>query len=356
MTAAGLDAHIVVCRSDAFALDVHLEVPAATTVALLGPNGAGKSTCVDALGGILALDAGSITLDGTTWDDPVAGVFMPSHRRHIGVVFQGYHLFDHLDVLDNVAFGIRHHGLKRREARSRAAVWLERLDLDSLAHRRPRELSGGQAQRVAVARTLACEPDLVVLDEPMAALDVETRIGTRRFLAEHLESAPCPRILITHDPTDAFSMADRIAVIENGRIVQSGTPESIRRQPATAYVASLSGVNLFRGTARAGAVTLHDHDQVVHTSMTEIAGDVLVTIPPAAVALYSQRPEGSPRNVWSSTVIGIEPRLGIVRVTVGDPLPVGIDVTPGAIEALGLGVGSTVWVSVKATEVSIRLR
>ncbi len=356
MTTAGLAAHLVVRRGESFTLDARLEVPVGTTVALLGPNGAGKSTCVDALAGLVALDDGFITLGGTTLDDPTTGRFVPAHRRHVGVVFQGYHLFTNLNALDNVAFGLRQLGHSRGSARQHATSWLTRLGLADLAERRTRELSGGQAQRVALARTLASQPDLVLLDEPLAALDVEARASTRRFLTEHLATVTGPRILITHDPTDAFSMADRIDVIENGRIVQRGTPESIRRQPATPYVASLSGVNLFRGRAHGGVIDLDAHRQMIHTSNTTIDGDVLVTIPPTAVALYAERPQGSPRNVWSSTVAAIESRGGVVRVTMGDPLPVGVDITPGAVDALDLVPGSTVWVSVKATEVTARAR
>lgn len=351
-----LSARITVRRSTSFTLEADVEVPAPSTLALLGPNGAGKSTVVDALAGVLAIDAGHIRIGTRTLDDPDTGIFVPPHDRHLGIVFQRYHLFEHLDALDNVAFGPRSRGASRRESRSVARRWLERLHLDEFASRRPGELSGGQAQRIALARALASEPRALVLDEPLAALDVETRVETRRMLAQHLGDFPGPRILITHDPTDAFVLADRIAVIEDGRVVQSGSPESIRRHPSTPYVASLTGVNLLRGRANRGVVTLEDTDQVLHVADTELIGEVHVTIAPSAIALYARRPEGSPRNVWASEVVALE-RLGhLVRVTTGQPLPLAVDITPAAVSALGLGPGTAVWVSVKATELGVRSR
>ena len=354
--APGLDAQVVVHVGDTFTLDVELRIDAGTTAALLGPNGAGKSTTVNALAGLLPLDRGRIELAGRVLDDAHGGVFVPPQARRIGVVFQRYLLFDHLDVIDNIGFGPSCRGHNRRQARALARRWLETLELTDLADRRPRQLSGGQAQRVALARALAAEPDLLLLDEPLAALDVETRSQLRRTLASHLADHPGPRLLITHDATDAFLLAERIHVIEDGRIVQVGTSDEIRRRPATSYVAALAGTNLLTGTNTAGTLTLDGHRHALLTSDTHTTGPVLVTVHPTAVALHPDQPHGSPRNTWATTVASIEPLGDITRITLGEPLPISVDITPAATAALGLAPGVVVWAAVKATEVIVSPR
>lgn len=349
---AGLVARIVVRRSDEFAVDVDLALPAGATVALLGPNGSGKSTTVEALAGILPLDDGRIELDGEVLDDPRAGVFVPIERRRIGVVFQQGLLFDHLDVTANVAFGPRAQGRSNTRAEAIARRWIDTLELSELAGRRPDELSGGQAQRVALARALAAEPRLLLMDEPLAALDVATRTRLRRTLGSHLDHYAGPRLLITHDPADAFLLADRILILEGGSITQEGAVEDVRRRPATPYVAALAGLNLLPGINDGGTVSLEpDRRHTLHSADRATTGPVLVTIHPNAIALHARRPHGSPRNVWPSSVVTVEPLGDIVRITLDDPLPVNVDVTPEATQALGLAPGVAVWASVKATEV-----
>lgn len=378
-TASGLEADIRLRRGD-FDLDVSLSVEAGETAALLGPNGAGKSTIVAAIAGLLPLDGGVVRLAGRVLDDPAASVFVPPEGRHIGVVFQDQVLFRHLNALDNVAFGLTSRGMRRAPARERAQDWLNAMDLGDLGHRRPRALSGGQRQRVALARALACEPDLLVADEPLGSLDVTARNRLRRNLASHLSSgrnggsaspaAPpngagdVPRLLITHEPTDAFVLADRVHILENGRLTQSGTPEELRRAPATAYAADLSGINLVRGTARDGEITVTTDDPtpspagrrpavVLHAADTSMFGAVLATIHPRAIALHRERPSGSPRNVWRTTAEAVEPLGDITRVLLGSPLPLTADITPGAAHELLIRPGTTLWVSVKATEVEL---
>jgi molybdate transport system ATP-binding protein len=348
----GLDATLDVRRSESFRLHVRLSVPAGRTAALLGPNGAGKSTAVAALAGILPLDAGRVELGGLVLDDPAAGVLVPAERRRVGVVFQDYLLFPHLSVLENVAFGPRSRGMRRAEARARARAWMERLELAGLEERRPRDLSGGQAQRVALARTLATEPDLLLLDEPLGALDVTTRSEIRRTLAEHLHEFDGPRLLITHDPAEAFLLADEIHVLEDGLVTQTGTAEDIRLRPRTRYAADLGGTNLLRGTARGGEVDTGTH--VLHIADHEIQGPVLVTLRPAAVSVHLVRPEGSFRNSWSTTVARVE-RLGHrVRLLTGAPLPVMVEVTDEARQELALAPGSEIWVALKATDIGVQ--
>jgi molybdate transport system ATP-binding protein len=352
MTGPDLDARIVVHRENGFTVDVALAVPGGTTTALLGPNGAGKSTTMAAIGGLVPIDAGHVRLGDTTFDDPAAEVFVAPERRRIGVVFQDYALFPHLDVIDNVAFGPRSRGVDRRQARERAAHWLDRLGVGHLAHRRVRELSGGQAQRAALARALAADPAGLLLDEPLAALDVRTRAEARRVLAECLADFSGPTVLVTHDPTDAFLLADRILVVEDGSIVQGGSAEELRSRPRTPYVADLVGINLLTGRAEHGRVVL-ESGAVLQAADTGTGGEVLVSIHPRAVALHPDEPHGSARNAWATTVEAVERPGDRVRVQLGAPVPITAEVTPGAAAELGLRPGATVWVAVKATEVGL---
>jgi molybdate transport system ATP-binding protein len=351
MSPAGLDARLTVLRSEAFRLDLTLSIPPGRTVALLGPNGAGKSTAVATLAGLLPLDHGRILLAGAVLDDPDHDLFVPPARRKIGVVFQDYLLFPHLTVIENVAFGLRSRRIGHDESSARAGVWLERLGLSGLARRRPGELSGGQAQRVALARALVAEPDLLLLDEPLSALDVTTRARLRRTLALHLASFPGPRLLITHDPTEAFLLADEIHVIEHGVVTQAGSADDIRLRPRTSYAADLAGSNLLRGIAAGGQVKTGTH--LLHIADTSIEGEVLVTIRPAAISLHRHKPEGSPRNIWSTSVDLIEHLGERVRLRTGPPLPLTVEITREATSALGLSEGARVWVAIKATEIGV---
>ncbi len=345
-------ASIGVEQPDGFTLDVSLTIDSGETVVLLGPNGAGKSTTVAALAGLLPLSSGSITVDGITIDD-AGDVFVPPQDRRVGVVFQDYLLFDHMNVLDNIAFGIAAGGAKMTQARADAGRWATRFDLGGHLDKRPSELSGGQAQRVALARAIAIQPRLLLLDEPLAALDVETRASTRRILADHLRKFDGPRLLITHDPTDAFLLGDRIYVVEDGRITQTGTPDQIRSHPATSYVAAVAGTNLLTGSNRAGMLSLNEVDFELQTSNTHVSGDVLITVHPRAVSLHVNEPQGSPRNTWLTAIDAVEPLGDTTRIFLGDPLPIAVDITPGATAALGLAPGLAIWASVKATEVAV---
>lgn len=349
----GLLARIVVRRGESFVLDIELDIAPGSTAALLGPNGSGKSTTVDTVAGILPLDDGRIVVDGRVLDHPGERVFVAPEARRVGVVFQRYLLFDHLDVRRNIEFGPLAQGKSRRGARDLARRWIDTFDLAELADRRPAQLSGGQAQRVALARTLASEPAVLLLDEPLAALDVSTRTELRRTLSAHLEDYAGPRLLITHDPTDAFLLADRIHVIENGRITQCGTPDDIRQRPATAYVADLAGVNLLAGVNVAGALSLDEFGVTLQCADTHTVGAVLAVIHPSAVALHNEEPHGSPRNTWRTTVAAVEPLGDITRVVLAGPLPLSADVTPGAVTSLGIVPGVEVWATVKATEIQV---
>jgi molybdate transport system ATP-binding protein len=339
----------LVAQRGGFRLDLPLYIAPGEVVALLGPNGAGKTTALRALAGLLPLSAGRMVLSGQVLDDPGRRVFVPAHQRSVGVVFQDYLLFPHLTAVENVAFGPRARGADRHAAREKARAWLDRVGLAEFADRRPRQLSGGQAQRVALARALAVEPDLLLLDEPLAALDARTRLDTRAELHRHLAEHPGATLIVTHDPVDALVLADRLVIVEGGRVVQEGDAATITAQPRTDYVARLVGLNLFRGKGSGTAVELDSGFTFVVGEST--GGDVFVAFPPAAVALYRSQPDGSPRNVWPADVVGVQRHGDNLRVQLGGPVAAVADITPAAAVHLGLEPGAPVWASVKATEV-----
>ncbi|MFG2942469.1 ABC transporter ATP-binding protein [Streptomyces sp. NPDC048282] len=338
----GLHAHLVVARP-AFHLDITLTAAPGEVVALLGPNGAGKTTALRALAGLTDLSAGHLHLDGTELDQT------PPESRPVGVVFQDYLLFPHLTALDNVAFGLRCHGATKAESRAQAAVWLERMGLTEHAGVKPRRLSGGQAQRVAVARALATRPRLLLLDEPLAALDARTRLDVRSRLRRHLAEFEAVAVLVTHDPLDAMVLADRLIVIEEGRVVQEGTPADIARHPRTDYIAHLVGLNLYRGRAEGHTVKLETGPAI--TTTEELSGEVFVAFPPSAVTLFRDRPTGaSARNLWRCEVAGLETHGDQIRAGLTGELPLAADLTTVAAADLDLHPGAPVWATVKATQ------
>ncbi len=347
---AGLHADVVVHRGD-LRLDLTLDAPAGATTVVLGPNGAGKSTLLQALAGLLPLERGRVALGEVVLDEPERGIRVPTADRGLGVVFQGGLLFDHLTVTENVAFGPRARGRSRADAAAIAATWLERLGATGLADRRPAELSGGQAQRVALARALATDPACLLLDEPFSALDVSGRARLRHVLGDVLEDVAGPRVLVTHDPTEAFLLGDVVHVVEDGRTSQVGPVEEVRLRPATPYVADLVGTNLLRGEADDGTVTTAGHRFTVADRGAH--GPVLLAVPPRAIALHAHPPGGSPRNVWPTVVQRVERTGDRVRVLLDDPVPVTAEVTPEAAAALGLQPGTAVHAAVKATEIRV---
>jgi molybdate transport system ATP-binding protein len=332
-------------------LDVDLRVAPGETVAVVGPNGAGKSSCLLAIAGLLRVQRGSIRFGEQVLDGGPGGPFVPPERRGVGFVFQDHLLFPHLTALQNVAFGPRSHGVGRHEASRIATGWLERVGLAAQRDRRPAALSGGQAQRVALARALALSPRMLLLDEPLAAVDASARPELRRALRAHLQACQGVRLIVAHTAVDAFALADRVAVLEGGRLVQAGTVDEICRRPRSRYVADLVGLNFFHGTARAGVVELPAGGQLVVAHAGD--GPVLATVHPRAVALFRERPAGSPRNVWQAPVLAIEPALDCVRVRVGGALPLVAEITPAARAELGLAADAQVWVALKATEVQV---
>jgi molybdate transport system ATP-binding protein len=268
------------------------------------------------------------------------------------MVFQDYLLFPFLDARDNVAFSLRSRRVPRTEARQRAGEWLARVGLADRATARPAELSGGQAQRVALARALVSQPRVLLLDEPLAALDAGSRVEIRREIRAQLAAAPGARVVVTHDPIDAAMLADRVVILEEGRVVQHGSMADIASHPRSRYVADLVGLNLYRGVARGGVVTLEGGGEIV-VADHDLSGSAHVAIHPRAVVLHLGLPHGSARNHWPGTISVVD-RLGDrVRVGVQGLVPLVAEVTPDAVRDLGLVPGTGVFAVVKAAEVQV---
>ena len=300
-------------------VQTELSVGAGEVLVVIGPNGAGKSTLLRAIAGLVP---GRVEVGGKDWTD------LEVPRRRVGYVFQDQSLFPHLSALDNVAFGPRSRGRSRSAADRAALGWLERFGIGELADRRPRELSGGQAQRVAIARALATDPDVLLLDEPFSGLDVSVQMALRIELGQHLRDFGGIALLVTHDAIDALTLADRVLVLDEGRVAQVGPPAEVAAQPRTAHVARLVGLNLVPD------------------------GDQQVAFTPDAVVVSLAEPDGSSRLRWCGTVATLAPHGDAVRLLVHAGPDLLADVTPAAAHELGLTPGCEVWLSVKATAVS----
>lgn len=333
-------------------VEVALDVAEGETVALLGPNGAGKSTTLDLLAGLLRPDAGRVVLDGEVLTGD--GRWVAPHARRTALLSQDALLFPHLTVLENVAFGPRSRGAGRREARASAEHWLAEVDATGLADRRPAQLSGGQAQRVAIARALAADPRLLLLDEPMAALDIAVAPALRQLLRHVL--ADRTTVIVTHHVLDALLLADRVVVLEDGRVAEEGAAGVVLSRPRSAFAARFAGLNLVAGTATADGVRRPD-GTLVHGTPGDphpVAGEPAVAVfRPSAVAVHRHPPGGSPRNAFPVVLTELEPLGDLVRVRAGD---LAADVTVASVAELGLAPGVEVTFVVKATEVGVHAR
>lgn len=333
-------------------LELHLNLGPTETLAIMGPNGAGKSTILQILAGLVKPDAGHATLgDRLLFRVGHHGTWLPPHERGIGLLAQQPLLFPHLTVIDNVAFGPRSTGASKAAASASAHEWLREVDAEDFAARKPAELSGGQAQRVALARALATDPELLLLDEPMAALDVNSAPFLRSLLKRVLATRRA--IIVTHDILDALMLADRVIVIEDGRIVEDGPTATVLTHPRSAFAASLAGLNILNGTLTADSVITSDGVTVTGRpagdwgpAQGEMAG--LAAFPPSSVSVFLTQPQGSPRNVFPVRVEALEPQGGHIRVRAG---LLAADVSPAAIAELEIVPGSEVFFVVKAAEV-----
>lgn len=368
-----------------FTLNADVRFPAGQVVGVLGPNGAGKTTLLRGIAGLAPVRSGRIRLGERTFDDEATGEFVTPQERRVGVVFQDYRLFPRMSVRDNVAFGLRASGRSRSYARAVADTWLARVGLAEIGERRPGALSGGQAQRVALARALATDPEVLLLDEPLAALDAGTRAATRSWLRSHLAEVTGPVVVVTHDPLEAMVLTDQLVVLDAGRVVQQGTPAEVARRPAGEWVATLLGLNFYRGhlDAATGTARLDGGGHLVTSSSRGLdsmldsgidagldagldsglvagldsgltSGPVLVTLSPSAVTVHTSKPhDASPRNIWPGRITHLEALGGRVRLDVaGEPSAL-VDLTAASVAELGLGPGVPVWLSAKATEVEV---
>ncbi len=360
-----LDAAAVV-RRPGFTLDVALRVAPGEVLAVLGPNGAGKSTLLDVLVGLLRPDAGHVRVHGRTLTDATARVHVPVHRRGVGLLAQQPLLFPHLSALANVAFGPRAQGTPRRAALARARELLDAVDAGGLADRRPGQLSGGQQQRVALARALAAGPDLMLLDEPLAALDVDATPAMRALLRRTVRGATAggrdrSAVLVTHSALDALVLADRVVVLTDGTVVEEGPVREVLARPRSPFAARVAGLDLVPGTACPEGLRTADGLVVAGHAEQTVDGEAAVAVfPPAAVAVFAEHPHGSPRNVVPVRLAAVEPHGDLVRLRAGvrDGGPawaegLAADVTPGALVDLTVEPGTDLWFAVKATEVAI---
>ncbi|MER7910484.1 ABC transporter permease [Streptomyces sp. NPDC096068] len=326
-----------------------LDAGPGTTIAVVGPNGAGKTTLLRALLGLTPRAHADLRLG----DEDVTA--LPPHRRHVAWVPQDGALFPHLSALANTAYGLRAQGVARAGARREAQAWLDRLGVGHLGHRKPAQLSGGQAQRVALARALAARPRLLVLDEPLAALDQTTRAHVRHTLRTHLAGFGGVCLIVTHDPVEAVSLADRVLVLQDGRTLQDDTPAEVTRHPRSPWVARMLGRNAWPGTATPDGLALDGGGTLVAAEPPPPGTPALAIVAPEAVSLHRERPAGSPRNVWPGTVREITASGSRLRVLVTSPDAPDLvaEITPQAAAELGLADGVPVWTGLKATETTI---
>ncbi|MFF2197691.1 ABC transporter permease [Streptomyces sp. NPDC058157] len=326
-----------------------LDAEPGTTIAVVGENGAGKTTLLRALLGLTPRAHAELRLGDT---DVTA---LPPHRRQVAWVPQDGALFPHLSALANTAYGLRARRVPRAEARREAQAWLDRLGVGHLAQRRPAQLSGGQAQRVALARALAARPRLLLLDEPLAALDQTTRAHVRHTLRTHLAGFGGVCLIVTHDPVEAVSLADRVLVLADGRTLQDAPPAEVTRHPRSPWVARMLGRNAWPGTASADGLALAGGGRLVVAEPLPEGSAALAIIAPEAVSVHRDRPTGSPRNVWPGTIREVTAVGSRLRVLVGSAEAPDLvaEITPEAAAELGVADGAPVWTSVKATEVTL---
>jgi len=293
-------------------VDARFVVESGQTLALLGPNGSGKTTIIEALAGLVAPDGGAARLGEATLFAPDGGRMRLTEprQRHTALVTQDAALFPHLSVLDNVAFPARSRGASRSQSRAKAADWLERAGIAPLAARRPRSLSGGQARRVAVARALASDPSLVLLDEPFASLDVDAAMALRALLREVLVGRTA--ILSTHNGLDAVDLAPSAAVLEHGIVVEAGPTSALFERPRTAFTAAMAGLVWARGVWATGALVLADGQRLYATGKgLAVGASAAVAIDPRSVRLVAPEARSAVRDV----VTALEPRGdGTLRV------------------------------------------
>lgn len=331
-----------------FTLDAVFRSEALATV-VVGPSGGGKSTTLRLVAGLDRLDAGHVHVAGETVADTARRHHVPTRDRRVGLVTQASTLLPHLTAERNVAMAVR--AGDRRARRAAARDWLARTGAGDLAQRRPASLSGGQQQRVALARALAGEPRLLLLDEPFSALDAPSRTAARRQVRALVRETGTPMLLVTHDPTEALTMAQHLVVIEDGVVTQQGAPAEVTARPRSRFVAELVGLNLLRGSSSGTEITVDGGSKLRSTTSAE--GPVTVTIHPRVIAVHRRVPDGSPRNVFTGEVLDLDIRGDHARITVAGPVPLVAEVSPQAAAELDLASGGMVHLAVKATNLVV---
>ena len=356
-TAGSVPVHVDGCVHErGWAVDARLRPGLVTAV--VGHNGAGKSTLAQVVAGALRLDSGSARIGERVVDD--AATFVPARRRGVAMVSQAPRIFTHMSVVANVAFPLRVRGVRRAQARAAALEQLRAVGIADLAHRRGSDLSGGQAARVALARALVFRPDVLILDEPTAALDVEATAQVSAVLRERLAGAGITTLLVSHDIAEVLSLASHMIVMGEGRIVEEGEPARVLASPASVFAARLAGLNIVSGppVARPGMVGVRIGEGVLWAASDSVGPEeesvrVALTFAPESVALSREEAHASPRSVLPGVVAGIDVdgSLVSVRVALAGDVSVTARVTAAAWSDLGLGVGEGLWASVKATQV-----
>lgn len=337
--------------------DVDAELRPGLVTAVVGHNGAGKSTLAQVIAGTLRVDSGSVSIGERVVDD--AAAFVPARRRGVAMVSQAPRIFTHMSVLSNVAFPLRVRGVGRAQARAAALEQLRAVGIADLALTRASDLSGGQAARVAIARALVFRPEVLILDEPTAALDVEATAQVSAVLRERLEGAGITTLLVSHDIAEVLSLASHMIVMGEGHVVEEGEPARVLASPASVFAARLAGLNIVSGApvVRPGMVGVRVGDGALWAADSVgpegESARVALTFPPEAVALSREESHASPRSVLPGVVAGIDVdgSLVSVRVALAQGVSVTARVTASAWADLGLGVGDRLWVSVKATQV-----
>jgi molybdate transport system ATP-binding protein len=347
-------------RRGEFTLDVELAAEPGTTTVLVGESGAGKTSVLRLLAGLDRPAHGVVTVDGRAWVDTERGLLLPPWRRDVGYVPQDYALFPHLSVEQNVAFGLGAGRLPPAIRCERVRGALATAGVPELGRRRPHQLSGGEQQRVALARALAPAPRLLLLDEPLAALDLRTRGTVRTELRKLLARLPCITLYVTHSPLEALVFGDRIVVLERGRVSQAGPREELLRYPRSPFVAELMGTNLFIGQRGpphgSDAASVRTAEGEITVSGLPGPGDVFLTVSPREITLYREHPEGSAQNVFHGPIVELVPEAPSgerVRVVLGTRPMLVAEVTREAVGSLGLREGLPVFATFKATGVTV---
>lgn len=351
---AALYAHVA-CALPDFTVEVELTVAEAEVLVLVGPSGCGKTTTLNMIAGLVRPQRGCIRTGEFLIFDAKEGIDAPVEHRRIGYVFQDYALFPHLTVEQNVAYGVRAHGVRKGNLRRRVDEMLQRFGIESLRRRRPATLSGGERQRVALARAMAVNPRVLLLDEPLAALDATARRTVRRDLRQFLRQFKIPTVLVTHDYEDALAFGDRIAVMNRGAVVQQGVREDMLLHPRSPFVAGFTGVNYFEGAAvrKDGELCAVRIGDALVYAVTDARGEVGVSFFPSDVVLSLEPPHGSARNVFCGPVREIVDLGARVRVYVRTALPIVAELTRDAAATLDLAEGRVVYASFKATAVRV---